>query len=100
LHFQRPGSGYNLPGRLVTVANDEAFTILITPTVVLLKKFLDLSLDGLLQHPLCALANHLIEQAATLKVLPEVGNFQIDLFLWNNAAESRSLVHGVSFQPS
>ncbi len=33
-------------------------------------------------------------------MLTEVGDLHIDRFLWNNAAESRSLVHGVSFQPS
>jgi hypothetical protein len=49
---------------------------------------------------LSATTNHLIEQAAAFEVLAEVGDFQIDLFLWHSAAESRSLVHGVSFQPS
>jgi hypothetical protein len=44
--------------------------------------------------------HHDIEELATLKLLPEAGDLRIDLFLWNTVAESRSLVHGVSFQPS
>lgn len=93
LHFQGPGSSHDLPGRLVSVAHHQAFTILVTPAVLLLEKSLHLSFDGLLKHLLSAPTNHLIEQAASIKLL-------IDLFLWHDAAENRSLVHGVSFQPS
>ena len=40
------------------------------------------------------------EETASLELLAEAGDFRIDLLLWNTLVESRSLVHGVSFQPS
>jgi hypothetical protein len=46
-------------------------------------------------------ADQLIEQIASLELLPEVGDFLIDLVShWHLAVKSRSLDHGVSFQPS
>src|SRR6516164_748212 len=71
-----------------------------TPFVVLLEKLLHLCFDGLLQNLLSTAPHHDIEELASLKLLLKARDFQIDLFLWNTVAENRSLVHGVSFQPS
>ena len=101
LYLQGPGTGHDLAVRLVTVADDQTLAVLVTPLVVLVEKVLHLGLDGLLEHLLSTPAHQLIEQIASLKLLPEVGDFQIDLDNpWQSAVESRSLDHGVSFQPS
>ena len=68
--------------------------------MVLLEKLLHLCFDGLLQNLLSTAPHHDIEELASLKLLLKARDFQIDLFLWNTVAENRSLVHGVSFQPS
>jgi hypothetical protein len=59
------------------------------------------SLDRLLEHLLRTMAHQLIEEIAALELLSEVGDLPIDLALpWQTTAQSRSLDHGVSFQPS
>ena len=101
LHLQSPGARDDLARRLVTVADNQALALRVTTFGLLLEELLDLRLDGLLQHLLSTLANKLIEDAPSLELLAEVGNFQIDVSNpWISAVQCRSLAHGVSSQPS
>jgi hypothetical protein len=85
----------------MAVADDQALAVLVTPFLMLVEKLLHLGLDGMLQHLLRTTPNQLIEQIAPLNLLPEAGNFHIDIaHPWRAVVESRSLDHGVSFQPS
>ena len=56
--------------------------------------------NGLLQNLLSPAAHHHVEEFASLELLSEARYLRIDRLLWKTGAESRSLVHGVSFQPS
>src|SRR5579871_3760174 len=97
-HLQGARPGHDRPGRLVSIAYHQALAGGITPVVVLLEKLLHLRFNGLLQNLLRPAAHHDIEESASLELFPEAGDFRIQGLL--NVAESRSLVHGVSFQPS
>jgi hypothetical protein len=85
----------------VAVAHDKALALVVTAVSVLLEKDLHLGFDGLLEHLLSALANDLVQPGASVELLPETGNFRIEgVQLWILKVKSRSLVHGVSSQPS
>ena len=55
---------------------------------------------GFVETLLGALPHNLVERAASVELLPEAGHLTVDIDLWILKAEYRSLVHGVSFQPS
>jgi hypothetical protein len=100
-HFQGPCAGHDVAGRLEPIADHQAPTLIVSPVLVLSEEFLHLGLDGLLQQLLSAPTNELIQQAASIELLAETGNFPIEAgCLWIPEVKCRSLVHGVSFQPS
>src|SRR5262249_21275959 len=100
-HLQGSGAGHDAACRLVAVAHDQALALFVTPVLMLLEKDLHFGFDGLLEHLLSALANDLVQQGASLELLPEIGNLHIEgVPLWILKVKCRSLLHGVSFQPS
>jgi len=83
----------------VTIAQHQAVAIGTPLAFVLLEELMHLHLNGLAQYLLSSVMNHDIQEVASLELLPKASDFRIDRFLWNSAAKSRSLTHGVSIQP-
>jgi hypothetical protein len=74
-NLQGARTGHDLAGRLVSIAYHQAMAVGSAPVLVLLEKLLHLRFNGLLQNLLRAAANHDIEEIASRKLLPEVGDF-------------------------